>query len=128
MIHNKFLSLGYLSLISVIFGIGMDISFVKAAPSSQNKATLAQSVPELLKLSASKSDEVDNIILSIKGMTCTNCEDAVKAELMKCDGVKDAMVSHKDGKAIVNINVFEFGVDEVIEAVKKAGFSAAIGH
>lgn len=129
MIHNKFLNLGYLSLISVIFGIGMNISFVKAAPSSQNKATLAQSVPELFKLAGGKSEEnLDNIILSIKGMTCTNCEDVVKAELMKCNGVNDARVSHKDGKAIVNINVFEFGVDEIIEAVKKAGFSATIGH
>lgn len=128
MIHNKFLNIGYLSLISVIFGIGMNISFVKAGPSLQSKIVLSQSVPELLNLSASKSEEVDNIILSIKGMTCTNCEDAVKAELMKCDGVKDARVSHKDGEAIVSINVFEFGVDEIIEAVKKVGFSAAIGH
>lgn len=51
-----------------------------------------------------------------------------KVELMKCNGVNDTKVSHKDGKAIVNINVFEFGVDEIIEAVKKAGFSDAIGH
>jgi copper chaperone CopZ len=129
MIHNKFLNLGYLSFISVIFGIGMSVSFVKAASSSQSKAILAQSVPELFKLATGETEEdLDIVTLFIKGMTCANCEDAVKAGLMKCDGVKDARVSHKDGKAIINVNIFEFGVDEIIEAVKKAGFSATIGH
>ena len=56
-------------------------------------------------------------------MTCGKCEDAVKAELMKCNEVNDARVSHKDGKAIVNINVFEFGVDEIILAKRSSQIS-----
>ncbi len=47
----------------------------------------------------------------------------VKAELMKCNEVNDARVSHKDGKAIVNINVFEFGVDEIILAKRSSQIS-----
>jgi hypothetical protein len=43
MFANKYLTVGYLSVISVIFGIVMSVSFVKAAPSSQSDDAFAQS-------------------------------------------------------------------------------------
>jgi copper chaperone CopZ len=56
-------------------------------------------------------------------MTCGKCEDAIKAALMGCDGVKDAKVSHKEANAVVKANIYEADYDELIEAVEKAGFS-----
>lgn len=39
--------------------------------------------------------------LTVKGMTCQMCAGTVKDTLMKTDGVKDAKIYLKDGKAIV---------------------------
>lgn len=41
------------------------------------------------------------INLNIKGMTCQMCAGSVKKTLLETDGVKDAKIYLKDGKAVV---------------------------
>jgi len=66
----------------------------------------------------------EEVVLRVDGMTCGGCENAVKAALLKCNGVKDAEVSHKEGKAVVKVEEGEVQTDELIAAVEKTGFSA----
>jgi copper chaperone CopZ len=60
-------------------------------------------------------------------MTCAGCEGRVKGALTACEGVTDAQVSHKDGKAVVQVKKGNADKEELIKAVEKVGFSASEG-
>jgi len=86
------------------------------------------------QLSASESDKAegiaqnaDDIVLNIKGMTCGGCANRVKDALIKCAGVADVHVSHKDGKAVVQVEGGKANKEDLIKAVEEAGFSATEG-
>lgn len=71
--------------------------------------------------------EEDEVVLNVKGMTCGMCANAIKTALLECKGVKDADVSHKKAEAVVKVEAGKADVDELIQAVEKAGFSAEKG-
>jgi Cu+-exporting ATPase len=104
MFTNKYLNLGYLSIMSVVFIIAMNVSsgFVYAGP-----------------------EDEEEVVLNVEGMTCGACENAVKSQLLKVDGVKDASADCKKNKAVVKVEGGKANVDELIRAVEKAGFSAS---
>ena len=80
----------------------------------------------LIKVSTAESAKTEEVVLNIKGMTCAGCEAKVKAALSSFEGVSDVNVSHKEGKA--HLNVEEGKVDKavLIQAVKQVGFTANI--
>lgn len=104
MFTNKYLNLGYLSIMSVVFIIAINVSsgFVYAGPENE-----------------------EEVVLNVEGMTCGACEDIVKSQLLKVDGVKDASADCKKDKAVVKVEGGKVNVDELIQAVEKAGFSAS---
>jgi copper chaperone len=102
MFAKKYLIIGCLSVFSLIFGIVMNLSLVNAQ---------------------GEKEEVEEVVLSIKGMTCEKCEAAIKSALLNCNGVKDVKVSYKEANAVVKADAYETDYDELIEAVESAGFS-----
>lgn len=68
-----------------------------------------------------------DVVINVSGMTCGGCENRVKKALSACKGVTDVHVSHKDGKAIVQIEEGKASPEELVEAVKKLGYSASEG-
>jgi copper chaperone CopZ len=64
-----------------------------------------------------------SVVLNIRGMTCSKCEDVIKSATLKCKGVKDVMVSYKEGEVIINVSIFEVDVKEIRYVVEGAGFS-----
>ncbi len=76
------------------------------------------------QLSTSESGS-EQVVLNVKGMTCGGCANRVKGALVECAGVKDAQVSHKDGKAVVQVEKGKVNAQKLIEAVEKVGFSAS---
>ncbi len=110
MIMHKFVKPGYLLLFFAIFGIVISASVANAG---------------LYGDSDGKTSE--EIVLNVKGMTCGACENAVKSALLECKGVKDAKVSHAEGKAVVKVEGGETEAGKLIEAVEKKGFSASEG-
>ena len=82
------------------------------------------SIPMIYKIAGFKTEEhvSGDIVLKINGMSCSNCEDAVKAAALKCIGVKDVKVNHKEGKAIINANFFKIDVNELRDVVEGTGF------
>ncbi|MFQ5963797.1 MAG: heavy-metal-associated domain-containing protein [Candidatus Scalinduaceae bacterium] len=99
---SKYLKLGYLSMIPVIFGI----------------------VIVVMSASVVKAGE-EEVVLNVKGMTCSMCSGAVYTALMNCKGVKDAEVSHEKGKAVIKVEEGKANTEELIKAVEKAGFTAS---
>ncbi|MCR4290234.1 MAG: cation transporter [Candidatus Scalindua sp.] len=129
MFKNKYLNFGYLSLVTVVFAIVISISLVNAESplDNYNDPTLpyvvsisAQQEPDEGNTEEEGSEEYE---FYIKGMTCANCEVKVKKALLKCAGVKTASVSHEEGYAVISANSDLMDYDEIVGAVKNAGFT-----
>ena len=140
MFLNKFLNFGYLTVISIIFGIIMCTSLVMAGSPLQSNSdyTLLKINDELHTpqeheqasenveeedLQTEELEGLDEYEISINGMTCANCEAKVKEVLLKCSGVKTAWVSHIEGSAVIEADVDMVSGDEIVAAIEKAGFS-----
>lgn len=63
------------------------------------------------------------VVLRIDGMHCTRCAGSVDRALRGVDGVEEVSVSFTDGSARVGGGPFD--ADELVEAVRRAGFDAA---
>ncbi len=96
---------------------------------NNNECCLAKKSKQLSASESGKAEGVaqnaDDIVLNIKGMTCGGCANRVKDALIKCAGVADVQVDHKDGKAIVQVEKGKINTQNLIEAVEKVGFSAS---
>ncbi len=96
---------------------------------NNNECCLAKKSKQLSASESGKAEGVaqnaDDIVLNIKGMTCGGCANRVKDALVKCAGVADVHVSHKDGKAVVQVEKGKANTQNLIEAVEKVGFSAS---
>ena len=61
------------------------------------------------------------ITMKIEGMMCPHCEARVKSILEGIEGVSEAIVSHKEGTAIVTADD-SVASDALKEAVEKDGY------
>lgn len=59
--------------------------------------------------------------IKIEGMMCPHCEATVKKALEAFDAVDTAVVSHKDGTAVVTLNT-EISDDELKQAIENQGY------
>lgn len=66
--------------------------------------------------------EKTNLIIS--GMHCTSCAGVIERELKKVDGVSEARVNFAAQKASVQYDSDAAGTDELVAAVKRAGYKA----
>lgn len=95
-------------------------------PCKDEACPLKEAKAKLIKVSTAESGKTEEVVLNVKGMTCAGCEARVKGALTACEGVTNAQVSHKDGKAVVQVEG-KANKEELIEAVEKVGFSASEG-
>ena len=63
--------------------------------------------------------------LKVTGMSCGHCEMAVNKALMALGGVVKAQADHTGQKAVVEIEDDSVSRDDMIAAVKKAGYEAS---
>jgi len=64
-----------------------------------------------------------NIVLKISGMICNKCEETIKNAVSKCNGVKDAWVSHKEDEAIITVDIFKVDINKLKESAEDTGYS-----
>jgi Cu+-exporting ATPase len=64
--------------------------------------------------------------LSLSGMHCSSCASIIERTLNKTPGVRQASVNFAAEKAYVTFDDGRIGVDGLIDAVKKAGYKAAV--
>lgn len=63
--------------------------------------------------------------LKIKGMHCSSCEKIISAELEEVAGFKEAKIDYKTGEGIVR-GESTLESNDVLEAIKKAGYTAEV--
>ena len=66
------------------------------------------------------------VTLSIQGMHCNSCEALITDELSEVNGVSDISVHHKDGSAQLSIDPKLVTVSDVLAAVGRVGYTAAV--
>jgi Cu+-exporting ATPase len=70
--------------------------------------------------------EKTRIVLKVTGMSCSGCAANVKSALSSVPGVISAEVDLKTGIAEISISERKPSGDQLIAAIKKAGFDARI--
>jgi len=80
--------------------------------SSQDKSTEVKINPEAVVL----------MDVSIRGMSCTDCENTVKSSISELPGVIDVSASFVDGKALVKVDTTLTGADKISQAVNGKGY------
>ena len=96
-------------------------------PCKDEACPMKEAKAKFQKISTAESADTEELVLSVKGMTCAGCEGRVKGALTACEGVTDAHVSQKNGKAVVQVEKGKANKEELIKAVEKVGFSASEG-
>ncbi len=68
---------------------------------------------------AIQESNIQEVKRSIKGMTCTGCEEHVKHTALQLDGVLEARASYKEGTTHIKFDQGTINVDEIAKVVEK---------
>ena len=109
---KKFLSLGLV----VLLGAALILGCVKTKEKTQTE-----------KPGETVAINVQKVKLDIEGMTCSGCAFGVETALKKVAGVKQVEASFDEKSAEVEFDPTIAKVDQLVEAVSKAGFKAKAG-
>ncbi|KKU55590.1 MAG: Heavy metal translocating P-type ATPase [Candidatus Moranbacteria bacterium GW2011_GWE1_49_15] len=66
------------------------------------------------------------IILDIKGMHCSSCEIIAKEELSELAGVSEIAIDSKTGKGELVLDEDRNSLEDVLSAIKKAGYESSV--
>lgn len=70
--------------------------------------------------------KTENIVIKVEGMHCMHCAAKVEAALKALKGVKNAKADLAAKTVSVNFVAVKVTVDEMVNAVNGAGFSASL--
>ena len=76
-------------------------------------------------LQEEEDETKQKIIMRIHGMMCPHCEARVKNELEKIDGVIEAVPSHINKNAVIELSK-EISSDVLIKVIEAQGYKAEI--
>ncbi len=79
-----------------------------------------------LLLAGDEATATLDVKLSVRGMHCAGCVNAVKAALEGVSGVSKAEVSLEKNEATVTYAKGKVNTDDLLKAVEKAGFKASL--
>jgi len=68
---------------------------------------------------------MDTITLTVTGMTCGGCENAVKRGLARLRGVSDVSASHSDSRVAVTFDPSAVSPDEIRAKIEALGYTVA---
>jgi copper chaperone CopZ len=75
----------------------------------------------------SEQSKVVKVEFTIEGMTCTGCENHVKAEISKLPGIAEVVVSYEKGTAVVKFDAGKTFIEAIEKAINSTGYTAK-GH
>ncbi len=87
---------------------------------------LGYSATPLHTVSTDKPSAGGKVTLALLGMTCASCASVIEKSLLKLDGVTSATVNLAANTGTVEFDPTVVGVDDLINAVKAAGYDAAV--
>lgn len=102
------------------------VIFIAFACQNTPKEEVKQTEEPIQKEEIAKVN-VQKLELSIDGMTCTGCENAIQKTIDEFDGVYFSKANHIDGIAIIEIDSTKVDILKVEEAINELGYSAK-GH
>ncbi|MDF1510733.1 copper chaperone CopZ [Robertmurraya sp. DFI.2.37] len=65
---------------------------------------------------------MENVTLSVKGMSCGHCVKAVEGSVGKLDGVNDVKVNLEAGTVAVDFNSAVISIDTIKETIDDQGY------
>ena len=65
---------------------------------------------------------LNEVSLSIEGMTCTGCEEGIEHATMKLPGVMESNANYADGSAIIKFNQSTSTEQDIIDAINATGY------
>ena len=67
----------------------------------------------------------EHVTLSVAGMTCGGCENAVRRSVLKLEGVEEVSASHADGVVTVRFDASKTGVPAIRRQIEAVGYRVA---
>ena len=68
---------------------------------------------------------MEHLDLTVTGMTCGGCENAVRRVVATLDGVADVAASHKDNRVTVEYDAARTDRAAIARAIENAGYKVA---
>ena len=68
------------------------------------------------------AENLDQLTLNVKGMTCEGCENAVVASINKLDGIQEATASHTEESTVVSFDPGKTDKEAISQAIMDAGY------
>jgi len=84
------------------------------------------SAEELKEIAPPSTNTAKSITLSVEKMTCFSCPYIVKKSLLGTEGVKTAVVTLEDKKALVTFDAEVTNVDMIVAATTNVGFPSKL--
>ncbi len=70
------------------------------------------------------NESEDKVVLSVNGMTCTNCEKHIERDLKEVQGINQVQVSFLKGDALVFYDAQKVTIEQILKTIEEAGYSA----
>jgi copper ion binding protein len=68
------------------------------------------------------------LTLTVTGMTCGGCENAVKRAVGQLPGVSAVAASHEDQRVDVEFDAAQVGIDAIRQKIEKLGYRVETGN
>jgi copper chaperone CopZ len=65
---------------------------------------------------------MEQLTLTVNGMTCGGCENAVKRAVSLLDGVSDVTASHRDNRVTLTYDASKVARDAIAKRIEDAGY------
>ncbi|MBI9056331.1 MAG: cation transporter [Labilibaculum sp.] len=67
--------------------------------------------------------ELQELELTVTGMTCSGCENTVKNGLKQIDGVVEVQASHKNSKVTIKVEKDKVSREEIAQQIETIGYN-----
>lgn len=95
----------------LIFVIVLSISSCSNKTTSSNETS-----------TQAQSQEIEQVTLNVKGMTCTGCEETIEVNVKNLDGIQNVIASHTEKTAIIEYDPQKSDTTKIKEAISKSGY------
>ena len=68
---------------------------------------------------------MEQLVLQVKGMTCTGCENRIQRALGRLEGVRQATADHQTGEVRVVVDPAKTPAEEVRTCITHAGYEVS---
>lgn len=87
---------------------------------------LGSKAQEIRKASSGSSEELAQVVLPVKGLTCVTCEWSIENAVGKLDGVAEVRASASEQRVLIRYEPGKVTLERMIEAVDSTGYRASM--